>query len=219
MNMMDNQDDAPIAGLYHVSAGPFSPGTGGLSQNKLVGWFGWASPSPFFLGWFSILFCWSCQICCILLSAVCIIVGISGNPEWRLLIAVIIMVHRFGGWPDQISCGSLLSDFVLLREISFLPLHTQSRWDPHFNHSSNCATGITTIFLTFPTYPGLDFHYFSPLKAAVKTTAACGWMPGPGWCLPRACRSWPGETNKATRSIGCWLVVWKIFYVFPFSWE
>lgn len=28
MNMMDNQDDTPIAGLYHLSAGPFSPGTG-----------------------------------------------------------------------------------------------------------------------------------------------------------------------------------------------
>ena len=39
MNMMDNQDDSPIAGLYHVSSGPFSPGTGrGLSKNMSFGW-------------------------------------------------------------------------------------------------------------------------------------------------------------------------------------
>lgn len=34
MNMMDNQDDSPIAGLYHKSSGPFSPGTGGCQDDE-----------------------------------------------------------------------------------------------------------------------------------------------------------------------------------------
>lgn len=42
MNMMDNQDDAPIAGLYHVSAGPFSPGTGGCQDDTSLLLNAWA---------------------------------------------------------------------------------------------------------------------------------------------------------------------------------
>lgn len=42
MNMMDNQDDAPIAGLYHISAGPFSPGTGGCQDDESLLLNGWA---------------------------------------------------------------------------------------------------------------------------------------------------------------------------------
>lgn len=55
-------------------------------------------------------------------------------------------------------------------------------------------------FPKFSSYPSLEN---STIEAAVKTTPACGWTRGPGWCLPRACRWWPGETNKAMRNIGC----------------
>ena len=42
MNMMDNQDEMPIAGLYHTSAGPFSPGEGGCQDDRSLLLNAWA---------------------------------------------------------------------------------------------------------------------------------------------------------------------------------